>query len=130
MHKQAASRRPSSKATELDGLLFSICLTGTLFFLLPSSLCTSLMPDSSRIIVGKFGVSTPLLQVVMGSPRKPLRRLIGHQLWKWRSGMTLYAQQRAQEIFENSSLEGVVLVTPYGTSARTTIYVVRVTKGS
>ena len=87
-----------------------------------------LMLGSSRITVGTSEVLTPLLQVVMGSPRKPTRILLGHRLRKWRSGMELYAQQRAREIFENSSLEGIVLAILYGTSVRTTIYIVRATK--
>ena len=35
MHKQAMSRRPSSKTMESDGLLSLIYLTGIQFFLLP-----------------------------------------------------------------------------------------------
>jgi len=85
-----------------------------------------LMLGSSRLTFGRSGVSTLLLQVVMGLACKLPGRFLGHQLLKWRSGMTSYALQRAQEIFENSLLEDIVLMIPYGTSARTSIYAMQV----
>jgi len=85
-----------------------------------------LMLGFSRLTFGRSGVSTPLFQVVTGLRRKLPGRLLGHQLLKWRSGTTLYEQKRTQEFFENSLLEDNVLAIPYGTSARTTIYVVQV----